>query len=165
MSSNSSSQNAAQCSTLRVSDVPRFTPQEKLEVILRLVKFIRRTGALSLADVYSVFSRRSGISTSTLRRWHWRYLQRGPRGLEHGRRRDARVSRVFRGRFLAMVLIGQMYQEGKSIQAVWRELAGLWPALYSGACPSNNSVRRYIRAVFPPRPNARSAKRAGDAQP
>jgi hypothetical protein len=132
------------------SQSPYSEALRRYEKIAPLVTFLSKNRVASLEDLLAVAAIGRSVSSATLRRWLNSYLKLGLSGLEPATRSDLGVSRAFRSRLLATILVAQMHQEGKNPYAIWRELTQHWASLYPESnAPAYNTVLRYLRSIFP----------------
>jgi transposase-like protein len=97
-------------------------------------------------------ARQLGCSSASLYRWLRHHRKFGFSGLADKPRSDAGSSWAFRNRWRAMVIVAEMYAEGKPVCAIHRAVVEVWPSLYPDRKPPvYNTVARYIRSIFPPK--------------
>ena len=126
------------------------TASERFEIIFPFVELSAKYEIKEWESLLRLAVPGAPVSRATIRRWLARFLEFGMAGLEDKVRRDRGVSRVFRDRFLAKVLMAELHAAGRPICEIHRALAQRWPVLYPGVkIPSYNSVRRYILSIFP----------------
>jgi hypothetical protein len=126
------------------------TASGRFEIIFPFIELSAKYGIREMESLFRIASPGAPVSRATLRRWTARFLKFGMPGLEDKARNERGVSRVFRGRFLAMVLVAEMHEAGKTVSEIHHTLAQRWPVLYpSVKIPSYNAVRRYLDKIFP----------------